>query len=157
MYNITFSVLINLNLDLIRIRNCVVTCVDLRFCFCALWGFLGILFFFIYVIQHCFICRPSDSTATEDARIEPRTVTTLALTARRSTTWLDLICGCVLHIWIHRKSQSYCYIAEYNLEKFKQYLTSIHENFSFMYLFLDCFSTDALLFSPLFYFLLFKV
>jgi hypothetical protein len=41
-------------------------------------------FFFKYVIQHCFICRPSDSTVSEDAGIEPRTVATLVLTARRS-------------------------------------------------------------------------
>ncbi len=34
------------------------------------------MIFFIYVIQHCFICRPSDSTVLEDA--------TLALTVRRS-------------------------------------------------------------------------
>jgi hypothetical protein len=33
-------------------------------------------------IQHCFICRHSDSTV--DAEIEPRTVATLALTVRRS-------------------------------------------------------------------------
>jgi hypothetical protein len=76
MYNITFSVFFKLNL--IRIRICIVNCVYLRFCCCVLWGF------FMYVIQHCFICLPSDSTASEDARIEPRTVTTLALTARRS-------------------------------------------------------------------------
>jgi hypothetical protein len=38
----------------------------------------------MYVIQHCFICRPSDSTVSEDAGIEPRTVATLALTVRRS-------------------------------------------------------------------------
>jgi hypothetical protein len=25
----------------------------------------------MYVIQHCFICRPSDSTVSEDAGIEP--------------------------------------------------------------------------------------
>ncbi len=31
-------------------------------------------FLFIYVIQHCFICRPSDSTVSEDAGIEPRTL-----------------------------------------------------------------------------------
>ncbi len=37
-------------------------------------------FLFMYVIQHCFICRPADSTLSEDAGIEPRTVTTLALT-----------------------------------------------------------------------------
>jgi hypothetical protein len=43
-------------------------------------------------IQHCFICRPSDSTVSEDAGIEPRTVATSALTVRRSShTWLDLI------------------------------------------------------------------
>ncbi len=36
------------------------------------------------VTQHCFICRPSDSTVSEEAGIEPRTVATLALTARRS-------------------------------------------------------------------------
>jgi hypothetical protein len=42
--------------------------------------FFGFLLF-MYVIQHCFI---SDSTVSEDAGIEPRTVATLALTARRS-------------------------------------------------------------------------
>ncbi len=41
-------------------------------------------FLFMYVIQHCFICRPSDLTVLEDAGIEPRTVATLALTDRRS-------------------------------------------------------------------------
>jgi hypothetical protein len=41
-------------------------------------------FYFIKVIQHCFICRPSDSTVLEDAGIEPRIATTLALTARPS-------------------------------------------------------------------------
>jgi nestin len=49
----------------------------------------------MYVIQHSFICRPSDSTVSEDAGIEPRTVATSALTARRSAkshpqTRLDL-------------------------------------------------------------------
>ncbi len=39
---------------------------------------------FVYIIQHCFICRSSDSALSEDARIEPKTVATLALTARRS-------------------------------------------------------------------------
>ncbi len=38
------------------------------------WGiFLG-LFFVMYFIQHCFICRPSDSIVSEDAGIEPMTV-----------------------------------------------------------------------------------
>ncbi len=42
--------------------------------------------------QHCFICRPSDSTVSEDAGIEPRAVATLALTVRRDlTARLDLI------------------------------------------------------------------
>ncbi len=31
-----------------------------------------ILFIFLYFIQHCFIYRPSDFTASEDAGIEPR-------------------------------------------------------------------------------------
>jgi hypothetical protein len=35
----------------------------------------GGFFLFKYVIQHCFLCRPSESTELEDARIEPRTVT----------------------------------------------------------------------------------
>jgi hypothetical protein len=34
----------------------------------------------VHVIQHCFICRPSDSTVSVDAGIEPRAVATLALT-----------------------------------------------------------------------------
>ncbi len=43
--------------------------------------FLG---FFHYFIPHCFIHRPSDSTVSEDAGIEPMTVATLALDVRRS-------------------------------------------------------------------------
>jgi hypothetical protein len=35
-------------------------------------------------IQHCFICRPSDSTVTEDAGIEPRVVANTVLAVRRS-------------------------------------------------------------------------
>ncbi len=34
---------------------------------------------FMYFTQSCFICRPSDSTVSEDARIVPRTVATLAI------------------------------------------------------------------------------
>jgi hypothetical protein len=37
----------------------------------------------MYDIQHCFICRPSDSTVSEDAGIEHRTVATTALAVRR--------------------------------------------------------------------------
>jgi len=40
--------------------------------------------FFMYFIQPCFNCRPSDSTVSEDAGIEPRTVATSALPFRRS-------------------------------------------------------------------------
>ncbi len=38
----------------------------------------------MYDIQQCFICRPSDSTVSEDAGIEPRTVATTALAVKRS-------------------------------------------------------------------------
>jgi hypothetical protein len=47
-------------------------------------GFFLEFFLFMFVIQHWFTCRPSDSTVSEEAGIEPRTVTTLVLTARRS-------------------------------------------------------------------------
>jgi hypothetical protein len=41
--------------------------------------------FFMYVLSStCFICRPSDSTVSEDAGIEPRTVSTSALAVRHS-------------------------------------------------------------------------
>ncbi len=44
------------------------------------------IFLIMYDVQHCFICRPWDPTATvlEDAGIEPRTVATTALTVRLS-------------------------------------------------------------------------
>ncbi len=48
------------------------------------WGGDLFLFFSSYNIQHCFICRPSDSTVPTDAGIEPRTVATSALAVRRS-------------------------------------------------------------------------
>jgi hypothetical protein len=57
-------------------------------CFLAyVYGFYSIgwkVFLFMYHNQHCFICRPSDSTVSEDAGIEPRTVATSALAVRRS-------------------------------------------------------------------------
>ncbi len=40
--------------------------------------FLNFFCFFMCGIQHYFICRASDSTVSEEARIEPRTVATLA-------------------------------------------------------------------------------
>jgi hypothetical protein len=48
-------------------------------------GFLIFYLSSMYCIQHCFICRPpSDSTVSEDAGIEPRTVATSALAVRHS-------------------------------------------------------------------------
>jgi len=41
-------------------------------------------FIFMYFIQHCIICRPSESTVMEDAGMEPRTVAIFALAVRRS-------------------------------------------------------------------------
>ncbi len=53
------------------------------FFFCLNGGFLH-FFLFLYDIQHCFIWHPSDSTVSEDAGIEPRTIATTALAVRRS-------------------------------------------------------------------------
>ncbi len=39
---------------------------------------------YVYCILYCFICRPSDSTVSEYAGMEPRTVATSALAVRRS-------------------------------------------------------------------------
>jgi hypothetical protein len=38
----------------------------------------------LYCVQHCFICRPSDFTVSEDAGIGPMTVATSSLVIRRS-------------------------------------------------------------------------
>jgi hypothetical protein len=46
-------------------------------------GIFG-FFLFMNIILHCLFGRLSDFTVSEDAGIEPRTVATLALTARRS-------------------------------------------------------------------------
>ncbi len=53
----------------------------------TLWYSTGGFFilFFMYFSKHCFICRPTDSTVSEDAGIEPRTVATSALIVRRSS------------------------------------------------------------------------
>ncbi len=45
-------------------------------------GFYLFLLLFYYFIQHCFFCRPSDSTESEDAGIVFRTVATSALAVR---------------------------------------------------------------------------
>ncbi len=123
MYNITFSVLIKLNL--IRIRICVVNCVDLRFCCCVLWGFLGNFFLFLCTLFNTASSMPPlRFPASEDARFEPRTVTTLALTVQRSNHSARSHHVHVFYFWIHRKSQSYRF-EEYNLEKF----SSLQVNF----------------------------
>ncbi len=54
------------------------------FIFNIFWGDFLVVLFCSYCIQHCFICRPSDSTVPTDAGIEPRTVATGALAVRRS-------------------------------------------------------------------------
>jgi hypothetical protein len=41
------------------------------------------VYFYMYDIQHCFVCRPSDSTVLKDAGIEPRIVAIKALAVRR--------------------------------------------------------------------------
>jgi hypothetical protein len=42
-----------------------------------LWLYENFLdFFFMFIIQHYFICRPLYSTVSEDAGIEPRAVAT---------------------------------------------------------------------------------
>ncbi len=46
------------------------------------WDFFS-MFFLFFCTQHCFICRPSDSTVSEDAGIKPRTVAILALDVPR--------------------------------------------------------------------------
>jgi hypothetical protein len=51
--------------------------------FYFIWIYLD-FFFFMYCIRHCFICRPSDSTVSEDAKIEPMTVATSTLAVRLS-------------------------------------------------------------------------
>ncbi len=43
---------------------------------CVIFKGVFCIFIFMCIFQHCFICRPSDSTVSEDAGIEPRTVVT---------------------------------------------------------------------------------
>jgi hypothetical protein len=50
--------------------------------FCCLVYLKGDFLYFSS-IQHCFVCRPSDSTVSEDAGFRPRTV---AIFVRRSNT-----------------------------------------------------------------------
>jgi hypothetical protein len=45
----------------------------------------------MYFVQHCFICRPSDSTVSEDVGIEPRTVATVRRSSHSATSHLIYI------------------------------------------------------------------
>jgi hypothetical protein len=45
--------------------------------------FLDFFFYVLYIIQHCFICRPSDTTVSEMLGTNQACVATVALTARR--------------------------------------------------------------------------
>ncbi len=38
--------------------------------------------FFMYFIQHCFLCHPSDSTVSEDTGIEPRTAAIFSIASQ---------------------------------------------------------------------------
>jgi hypothetical protein len=68
--------------------------------------FGGFFLFCSYNIQHCFICRPSDSTVPTDAGIEPRTVATCS---RRETFFLNFFLFFsyfIQHCFICRPSDS---------------------------------------------------
>jgi hypothetical protein len=58
---------------------------------CKTYIFEGGIFLCAFFNPGCFICCPSDTTVSENAGIELRTVVTLALTARRSTISAHLI------------------------------------------------------------------
>ncbi len=75
--------------------------------------FFGFFMYWVpYFIQHCFICRPSSSSVSEDAGIEPRIVATLALTVRLSNNSDRSLCNAVpcrhkasfIHWWNHLAS-----------------------------------------------------
>jgi len=79
--------------------------------FCMYFLVSLLAWIFACFIQHCFICRPSDSNVLQDAGIEHRTIEALALTIRRSnqTTRLDIfynflqntsLCRCCLALWM---------------------------------------------------------
>jgi hypothetical protein len=69
------------------------------------------MIFYALYSTHCFICRPSDSTVSEDAGIEPRTVATSAWAVRHSNHsagwywlsgwyWMVLFGNCTV-LWCH--------------------------------------------------------
>ncbi len=80
---------------------------DLLFHIELLNGDFGI-FSCMYYIHHCFICRPSDTTVSVDAGIEPRTFATSALAVRRSShlatshprhLFISLKLEATVHLW----------------------------------------------------------
>ncbi len=85
-----------LNSRFIKDKTSIV--IILNFNYVILKGDFFFFFLFMFVIQHCFICRPSDSNVSEDAGIEPRTVVRLwhwqpdALTTRIDLTVERLYC-----------------------------------------------------------------
>jgi hypothetical protein len=69
----------------------------------------------MYFIQHCIICRASDSTVSEDTEIEPRTIATWQWQSDALTTTLDLIhifynCVTELQLCIHFRTWALCLI-----------------------------------------------
>ncbi len=95
-------------------------------------------FLFCYFIQHCFICRPSDSTVSEDAGIEPRTVATYVLTTR-----LDLLQLLNRRIYSWIKMEKYKWYLLVILLQFSQYKgTQDWEFFWLRFWFLYCFNTS---------------
>jgi hypothetical protein len=68
----------------------------------GLYIFYFFYFFSSYYIQHCFICRPSDSTVLTDAGIEPGP---LQLVHWQSDLAIDLIRECICKLTTERTLQ----------------------------------------------------
>ncbi len=66
------------------------------------------IFLCTFFTQNCFVCRRSDSSVSEDAGIEPKTVATSALAVRRSN-YISSTLGHIsttirlhlIHTWLH--------------------------------------------------------
>jgi hypothetical protein len=54
----------------------IILLITLKQPYIKLEPFFGLFVFLMYIIRHCFVCHPSDSTVWEDAGIEPRDVAT---------------------------------------------------------------------------------
>jgi hypothetical protein len=67
----------------------------------------GFYIFFRIIFQHCFICRPSDSTVPTDAGIEPRTQVHCqsdALTTRLDLIRTDAKISMLISKWVEQKT-----------------------------------------------------